>query len=156
MARECKIRIQIGTGSIIDAKTTYGIHLIDSDDIIIPPVKDYEVQRYPESAAEEIHPYTTYEPFDYKCTLLLIGSLTTVNASIRTFYDAMFTITSGVDLRQANVITLYNDYKGVKVTGYVKTADPKEYYPKLVEYEKGAYLFDFVLHVSDPKTLISL
>lgn len=156
MARECKIRIQIGTGAIQEAVTTWGLYLIDSDDIILPPVKEYEKQIFPESAAAEIHPYTTLEPFEYKCTLLCFGTLSTLNAAIKTFYDSLFTITTGVDLRQAKAITLYNDYKGMKVTGYVKTAEGTDYYPELKEYEKGAWLFDFVLDVADPKTLIAL
>ena len=156
MARDCKIRIKIGTGEIQDAITTWGLYLIDSDDTIIAPVREYESIEYPEEAAAEIYPYTTLKPFDYKCTLLCLGDLTTVNATVRTFYDSLFAITSGVDLRKAEQITLYNDLKGVRVTGYAKTNDPKDYYPQLIEHEKGAFIFEFVLYVADPKTLIAL
>ncbi|NCU31115.1 hypothetical protein EOM57_04920 [Candidatus Saccharibacteria bacterium] len=156
MDRQCKIRIQIADGAIQDAKTVWGFHLIESDETIIPPVRDYETIKFPESAAEEIYPYTVFEPFDYTCTLLCIGALTTINSTVKNFYDSLFTVTSGVDLRQAKVITLYNDYKGVKVSGYVKTAEGQDYYPELIKADTGAYLFDFVLHVADPKTLTNL
>jgi hypothetical protein len=156
MARECKLRIQIASGAVQEAAATWGFHLVETDDTILAPIREYETQRYPESSAEEIWPYTVQEPFDYKCTLLCFGALSTLNSSLKTFYDSLFTITAGVDLRQAKPITLYNDYKAMKVTGYAKTVEGKDYYPELKEYEKGAYLFDFVLHISDPKTLIAL
>lgn len=156
MSRTCEIRIRIGSGTVQNAITAWGLYLMESDDTIIAPIREYEVQEYPEEAAPEIYPFTTLMPFDYKCTLLCMGDLDTVNATVRAFYDSLFTITPGVDLRQAQEITLYNDYKGVQVTGYVKTAEAKDYYPSLSEYEKGAFLFDFILYVADPKTLLAL
>lgn len=156
MARACKIRIQIGSGAIQDAITAWGFHLMESDDIVTPPVREYEAISFPESAAEEIHPYTKLEPFDYKCSLLCFGALTTLNSTIKTFFDSLFTITSGVDLREAKIITIYNDYKGVKVSGYAKSIEGQNYYPELKEVEKGAYLFDFTIRVADPKTMAAL
>lgn len=156
MARECKIRIKIGNGSIQEAVTAWGLYLMKSDDTIVAPIKDYEIQEFPESAKPEVYPYTTLKPFDYTCTLLCLGELTQVNATVKAFFDSLFTITSGVDLRQALEVTLYNDYKGVRVSGYVKPIEGKGYYPHLVEYEKGAYVFDFVLYVADPNTLMPL
>ena len=156
MPRYCKIRIKIADGEIQDAITAWGLYLIDSDDTIIAPVREYEKQQYPEEAAAEIHPYTTLMPFEYKCTLLCLGSLSEVNTTVRNFYDSLFSITAGVDLRQAKPVTIYNDYKGIRVTGYAKTAEGNEYYPELAEYEKGAWIFDFILDVADPKTLLAL
>lgn len=156
MSRECKIRIKIGGGEIQDAVTTWGLYLIDSDDTIIAPIRDYESIEYPEEAAAEIYPYTTLKPFDYKCTLLCFGDLDSVNDTVRAFYDSLFDTTSGNDVRKAEPITLYNDFKGVKVTGYAKTSDPKDYYPQLSEHEKGAFIFELVLFVADPKTLLAL
>ena len=156
MARQCKVRIQIANGAIQEAQTAWGFHLMESDDTVVPPIREYEAISFPESAAEEIHPYTKFEPFDYKCTLLCFGTLTTINSTVRTFFDSLFTITSGVDLRQAKPITLYNDYKGVKVTGYAKSIEGQDYYPEVKEVEKGAYMFDFVLRVADPKTMAAL
>ena len=156
MSRTCKIRIQINGGTIKEASTEWGFHLIESDNTIVPPIRDYPIQEYPESANAEIYPHTTLKPFDYKCKLLCLGALTTINQTVKGFYDSLFTITTGQDLRQALPITLYNDYKGVKLTGYVKSVEAGDYYPEISEVEKGAYTFDFILYIADPKTLIAL
>lgn len=156
MNRPCEIRIKIGEGTIQNAVEAWGLHLMDSDDTIIAPIKDYEVQEFPENDAPEVYPFTTLKSFDYKCTLLCIGNLDEVNATVSAFYDSLFTITPNKDLRQAKEVTLYNDYKGVRVTGYARTIEAKDYYLQLTEYEKGAFLFDFTLYVANPKTLVAL
>lgn len=154
MPRNCKIHIQIDSGTIRDAESYYGFFLMDSDDIVVPPVKDYETQAYPEASAVEIYPYTTFEPFDYSCSILAVGDLATVNASIQAFYDSLFEITPGTDVRKALPITVYNEWKGVKLTGYAKTNPAKDNIPNLTTVEKGAYLFDFIIFVADPRTLL--
>ena len=156
MPRVCEIRIKIGSGAIQNAITAWGLYLMESDDTIVAPVRDYEIQEYPEQAAPEIYPFTTLMPFDYKCTLLCLGDLDEVNATVKAFYDSLFVITPGVDLRQAQEITLFNDYKGVQVSGYAKSPEAKDYYPELIAYEKGAFLFDFILYVANPNTLLPL
>lgn len=155
MSRECKIRIQIEAGTIQEAISTWGFHLMESDDTVVAPIKDYEIETYPETAHVEINPYTTLKPFDYTCTLLCFGALTQINTIVKNFFDSLFVI-DGTDLRKAKEITIYNDYKGVKVSGYVKSLEGQDYMPKLIEYEKGAYLFDFVIFVSNPKKLLPL
>ena len=156
MSRECKIRIKIGNSSIYDAISTWGFHLMDSDDIVVAPLKDYEYQQYPESAEVEIYPYTTKKPFDYSCTLLAIGNESTVNTTIKNFYDSLFETTSGSDLLRALPLTIYNDWKGIRATGYIKGLEGSDSYPKLTEYEKGAFLFKLQIFVSDPNTLMPL
>ena len=154
MPRECKLYIQIESGPIVDIQSALGFHLVDSDDTVVAPIKDYEVQKYPESAAVEIYPYTTLDPFDYSCTLMAVGPQSTVNASVRAFFDSMFEISGVSDIRKAKPITIYNEWKGVKATGYVKTSPAKGSYPNLVAYEQGAYLFEFIIFVSDPRLLL--
>ena len=154
MARNCKIHIKIADGSIYDAETTYGLYLMDSDDLVVSPVKDYEVQSYPESAAVEIYPYTTKQPFDYKVSLLKIGDISTVNTSVNAFYDSLFEVSSGVDLRMAKSITIYNDWKGVQVTGYAKSSPSTGNHPNLIQVDQCAYLFDLILQVADPSMMI--
>ena len=154
MARPCKISIKIADGSIYDTETTYGLYLMDSDDLVIAPVKDYEVQSYPESAAVEIYPYTTKQTFDYKVTLLKFGDISTVNASVNAFYDSLFEVSTGLDLRRAKAITIYNHWKGVEVVGYAKSTNATGNHPQLIEIEKAAYAFDLILQVADPTTLV--
>jgi hypothetical protein len=153
MARDCKIFVQIDDGDIVDVESVIGLYLIDSDDTVVAPVKDYEVQEYPESAAAEIYPHTTKKPFDYTCKMLAFGELPDVNTTVSNFYDSLLGITEGVDLRQAKKVTIYNEYKGVKVSGYAKTLSGTDYYPNLTKYENGAFIFDFVLYIADPRTL---
>ena len=154
MRRDCRIYIQIESGPVVDAESELGFHLVESDDIVIPPIKDYEMQKYPESAAAEIYPYTTLDPFDYTCTILSIGELDAVNASVCAFYDSLFEIQPGSDLRKAKPVTIYNEWKGIKVSGYAKTSPAKGNHPNIVAYEQGAYLFEFVIFVSDPRLLL--
>jgi len=149
-----KLHIQIESGTINDAEVVYGLYLISSDNTIVAPVKEYETQEYPESAAVEIYPYTTKEPFDYTCKMLIMGDKDTVNESITAFYDSLFEVTEGVDLRKAKKITIYNEEKGIQVSGYAKTMTGNDYHTLLTEYEKEAFLFDFVLYIADPRTLI--
>lgn len=155
MARNCSVSFQINGGTITP-DTSLGFYLMKSDDIVMSPIKDYEKQEYPESAAVEVYPYTTMKPFDYEVTLLALGGSSSVNASVNAFWDSLFAITDGVDLRKALPITLYNYWKGVKVTGYAKSNDPESHHPRVIEVEKSAYAFKLVLYVSDPRTLLPL
>lgn len=132
-------------------EVVYPFALVKSDDRITPPIKDYEEQVYPESAASEIYPYTSKDVFDYSVTLLAFGDYNTVNASVQSFYNLLFQADG--DLLRALPVTIFNYWKGIKVTGYAKSAEADSYYPKLTEYEKSAYIFNFVIHVADPNTL---
>ena len=155
MARNYKIHIKVGDASIYDAEVSQGLYLIDCDDLIVAPIKEYEEQVYPESAAVEIWPYTTKAAFDYKVTLCKFGDCSTVNASVNSSYDSLFDISSGTDLRMAKLVTIYNDWKGVQVSGYAKTSPSAGNYPQLVQQEQSAYSFDLVLRVADPSTMVA-
>lgn len=146
MTRECKLSYRINGGAL----TACPFHLVKSDDRIIAPIRDYEVQEYPESPAAEIYPYASKKPFDYTVKLLAFGDEATVVATVRAFWDSMF---SGSTVYP---VTLVNYWKGTQVTGYPKSADPDSYYPKLVEHESSAYIFDLTLYVADPTTLTAI
>jgi len=155
MPRICNMSIQIGNGDIVDI-STLGFYLIKSDDLVTAPIKDYEKQEYPESASVELYPYTTKKPFDYSVTLLAIGKQNEINNIVNSFWDSLFEIIPGSDLRKALPITIYNYWKGVQLTGYAKSNDPESHYPKIIEYEKSAYTFKLVLYVTDPRTLLPI
>lgn len=146
MTRECKLSYRINGGAL----TVCPFHLVKSDDRIIAPIRDYEVQEYPESPAAEIYPYASKKPFDYTVKLLAFGDEATVVATVRAFWDSMFSGST------AYPVTLVNYWKGTQVTGYPKSADPDSYYPKLVEHESSAYIFDLTLYVADPTTLTAI
>jgi hypothetical protein len=152
MPRICTLSYRINGGAL----TACPFHLVKSDDRVLAPIKDYEIQEYPEQSAAEIYPYASEKPFDYTVKLLAFGDEASVNASVRMFWDSLFAPTSRESVKQAYPITLYNYWKGVQVAGYPKSPDPDSYYPKLVEYESSAYVFDLVLYVADPTTLIPL
>lgn len=146
MSRECKLSYRINGGALTNI-ATHGFHLVKSDDRITAPIKPYEEQRYPESAAVEIYPHTVKEPFDYTVELLAIGEYADINTVVTQFWDSLFNGT------EAYPITLYNYWKGVQVTGYPKAAEPTASYPVLAEIENSAYIFKLTLYVADPETL---
>ena len=149
MARECKLSYRINGGTLTDI-STHGFHLVKSDDRITAPIKPYEEQKYPESAAVEIYPHTVKDTFEYTVELLALGNYNTVNAAVKNFWNSFFSGT------QAYPITLYNYWKGVQVIGYPKSADPVSSYPRLAEHEKSAYIFKLTLYVANPETLTIL
>lgn len=155
MPRTCNLSYRIENGSIIDI-AQHGFYLVGSDDRVLPPIRDYEKQEYPEYSAAEIYPYAAEMPFEYTVKLLAFGSDASVNATVRSFWDSLFDTSDRSVARKAYPITLFNYWKGVQVTGYPKSADPDKYYPAMVEYESSAYVFDLVLYVADPTTLIPL
>lgn len=146
MPRTCKLTYRINSGTETDI-STLGFYLVKSDDRLTAPIRAYEVQRYPEQAAEEIYAHTSKESFDYSVTLLAFGDYDTVAASVVSFWDSLFSGTEALPL------TLLNYWKGIQVTGYPLALDTQASYPVLTEYEKSAYLFSIKIHVSDPTTL---
>jgi hypothetical protein len=153
MPRQCKLTYSISGEDAVDI-STHGFYLVKSDNTVIPPMRKYEEQSYPEHAASEIYPYTSYEGFDYSCTLLAIGAHDEVVSKVKEFWDSLFDKAS--EPYQAHPVTLFNYWKGVQVSGYALSAQAESSYPKLTEYEKSAFLFNFVIRVSDPTTLVAL
>ena len=90
--------------------------LVNPDDRIIAPVREYEVQEYPESPAAEIYPYASKKPFDYTVKLLAFGDEATVVAAVRAFWE--FPTCS--DGAHNNLSTLVNYWKGVQGDGISK------------------------------------
>lgn len=148
MPRQCSLSYRINYGALTECP----FHLVKSDDRIIAPVREYEVQEYPESPAAEIYPYASKKPFDYTVKLLAFGDEATVVAAVRAFWESLFA-SDGVT---AYPVTLVNYWKGVQVTGYPKSAEPDSYYPILIEYESSAYIFDLTLYIADPTTLTAI
>lgn len=128
------------------------IHLLDSPDMVTPPVRDYETQEYPESAEAEMDHRTSLKPFDYKLTLGYFGDETTANAKIRALFDAMFSVTNS-DILYAMPILLQNQYKGVQMEGYAKSWNGKTF------SEAGnmcLFSFEFPLYVNNPYTFVNI
>ena len=152
MARRlCSIEISIEGGEKIDLIDTYDFHLLESPARVTAPIREYETQAFPESAAPEMDRRTTKQPFDYNISLGCWADEDTVNKNIRDFYDSLFT--SDGDILTAKEIELFNNYKNVKMKGFAKKWDEKTY---TIEGEKGLLVFDFVLYVNDPTSLTDI
>jgi hypothetical protein len=146
MPRTTTLSYRINGGAL----TACPFHLVKSDDRVLAPIKEYEEQKYPETAVSEIYPYTSKDTFAYEITFLAIGSFDTVNASVNAFYDSLFTADG--DLLHALPITILNYWKGIEFVGYATSPNTVNHYPELTEYEKSAYIFTIPFYVADPAT----
>lgn len=150
MARNCSIEISIEGAEKINLIEQYDFHLIESPARVTAPIRDYETQEFPESAAPEIDRRTVMKSFDYQISLGCWASEDTVNKNIRDFYSSLFSQEEGSDVMVAKEVELFNNYKNVRMKGFAKKWDEKTY---TIEGEKGLLLFDFVLYVNDPTSL---
>ena len=152
MARRlCSIEISIEGGAKVDLIDTYDFHLLESPARVTAPIRDYEKQEFPESAAPEIDRRTVKQPFDYNISLGCWADEDTVNKNIRNFFNSLFTAEG--DILKAKEVELFNNYKNVKMKGVAKKWDEKTY---TIEGEKGLLVFDFVLYVNDPTSLTDI
>lgn len=149
MARIPQLRIQIGADPIINMQTGLGFHLMESPDILNAPQRAYETETYPENSGVKVFPVTTTEQFDYKVKLCYFGSISTANTAIVNFYSSLFTKTG--DLMKAKEVSLFNDFKGVKVVGLAKSQDISK---TLFEVAKDVVMFDFTIQVANPNKCI--
>lgn len=152
--RETKIKIKIGDGTIQDL-SLQGFYLMESDDIVTPHLREYDEEDFPEKDGVNIDNRTTYEAFDYKVKLLCLGAKGTVIPKVIAFYNSLFKNQVDTDIKIAEKILLQNLYYGIQVEGYAKSCNPDKFITKC-DGEKDAYIYEFILRVANPKTLISL
>lgn len=150
--RDCSIEISIEGSEKVNLIKTYGFHLLESPARVVAPIREYEKQSYPESAAPEIDRRTVKQPFEYKVSIGCWDAEATVNGKIRAFYDSLFSAGEG-DLMVAKEVELFNNYKNVKMKGFAQEWDEKTY---TIDGERGLVVFDFVLYVNDPNTLTDI
>lgn len=112
MARNCDIAIKIGTGAL----TVPAFTLRDSPLVLVPALRDYEIQEYPESPVAEISPKTTKKPYTYALGMLYHGATQAANAVITAWFETLFTTTSGVMVPYS--LEIHNYYKKEKIVGY--------------------------------------
>ena len=150
MERKCQIRLQIeGDPVIYNTQEKWDLHLGKSTDIFYPPMKDFESEEYPELHGEILYPYTTFKSFDYVVSFIYVGSLLEANAKIKELFDSLYVPVLGrEDLLRAKQVTVFNDYKGVKIVGYPTSSKFSEY---IWQEETGVIRFDFSLKVAKPQ-----
>lgn len=113
-----RVRIKIGSGSIVDTQT-YGLVYLDSDKRVGPDVRDFERTAYPEEEGEHILPKTTDAPFDYTAKFFIQAtSLASANDKINAFNALLFTQNQGSDVKEYKQVEFFNDYKRHKIVGY--------------------------------------
>lgn len=114
-----RVRLQIANGEIYDTIDKHGLVYLYSDTLFSPPLRSFEATTYPEQDGENLHPVTTYEPFDYKVKFFVQAEagLKHANKIISDFNNLLFSEDSS-GLKTFNRVTFYNDYKKIKIVGY--------------------------------------
>ena len=145
-----KVRLQIGSGSIVDTETQYGFIYLDSDKRVGPPSKGFEKTSYPEEEGEHILPKTVDDAFDYKVKFFVQAtSLANANARISTFNSALYT-KSG-DVKTYNQVTFYNDYKRHKIVGYPsEIAEAEEFWRDRTNQVNDVVVVEWTIRVTKP------
>lgn len=147
--------IQIGTGSIVDTYSTYGLIYLSSDNILQAPSKGFEKTSYPEEAGEHILPKTVDAAFEYKVQFLVEApntDLASANAKIKAFNDALYSQVSGSDVKTYSRISLYNYYKRVKIVGIPSPiSEATEFFRDKRGIQYDAVKVELVINVDNPK-----
>lgn len=108
-----RIRIQFNNSLPVDTYDEYGFIYLSSDHRFSAPLKELESTAYPEESGVHYYDKAVFDKFDYKVTFLVEGSTPEdVNDRIENFNSAL--ATNGT----LNKVTIYNDYKKVKIVGY--------------------------------------
>lgn len=112
-----KVRLQIGDGDIVDTADEYGLIYVSADSRFNAPIKAFEKTTYPEQEGENILAKTVDDAFDYKVTWFIKadGSLGNANTVIGRFNSLL--CTKEGDIKTFKQVSLYNDYKKVKIVG---------------------------------------
>ena len=152
--RDCHIGMIIGSSTTeVNLVDEYGFHLLESPNFTVAPIRDYDIQEYPDSAEAEMDKRTTLKPFDYKLSLGYFGDENSANSTIKAFFDSLFSHTTDNDILTALPLQVKNYWKGMKMTGYAKKWDGKTY---SIQGESALVAFDLTLYVSDPRTFLPI
>lgn len=141
MAETGNMRIQIADGAIKDIGV-YGFYLGKSPDILATDIKDsnFVITDFPDEDGDSVYTPEVQKKksFDYPITLIYFSKdINTANAVINGFYELLV----------GKLITIYNDYKKVIVSGYVKAYKDVSFYRK----EKDVVVFDLVFYIPKPQ-----
>ena len=145
-----KVRLQIGSGDILDTETAYGFIYLDSDKRVGAPSKGFESTSYPEEEGEHILPKTVDDAFDYKVKFFIqASSLKTANDRIAEFNALLYT-KSG-DVKTYNQVTFYNDYKRHKIVGYPsEIAEAEDFWRDKTNQLNDIIIVEWTIRVNKP------
>lgn len=152
--RACHIGMIIGnSANEVNLVDEYGFHLLESPNFTVAPIRDYDIQEYPDSAEAEMDKRTTLKPFEYKLSLGYFGDEITANSTIQSFFNSLFSHAPGSDIMTALPLQVKNYWKGMKMTGYAKKWDGKTY---SIQGEAALVAFDLTIYVNDPRTFLPI
>jgi len=140
MSDTCKMRIKIADNPTYSIDY-YGFYLAKSPSELGCDVKESNIVTtdFPESDGDAAYIPSTVskKSFDYTISLIFFdNNLNTANKKISEFYNSLL----------GKKVTLFNDYKGVKIVGYVKSYKAGEFYRN----EKDVVVFDLAFFVPKP------
>ena len=140
MSDTCKMRIKIADNPTYSIDY-YGFYLAKSPSELGCDVKESNIVTtdFPESDGDAAYIPSTVskKSFDYTISLIFFdNNLNTANKKISEFYNSLL----------GKKVTLFNDYKGVKIVGYVKSYKAGEFYRN----EKDVVVFDLTFFVPKP------
>ena len=146
------VRVKIGSGSIVDTRSTYGLVYIDSDKRVGSPVKGFESTAYPEEEGEHIIPVTVDAPFDYKAKFFIQAtSLASANDKIHAFNEAFAPRNAETGTRTVSQVTFFNDYKRHKIVGYPKPIeDATEFWRDPKNQVNDVVIVEWEIRVTKP------
>lgn len=147
-------RIQIENGQILDTYEGYGMIYMSADNRTEAPIKKRDTTSYAEKAGEHVDRRTVQDAFDYKVKFLIEApnkNLQNANSKIAAFNKQLYTQAKDSDIRTYKTITLYDDYKRVKIVGIPEPiAEPPELYRRQNGSVMDCATVELVIHVSDP------
>lgn len=147
-------RIQIESGQILDTFEGHGMIYLSADNRTEAPIKKRDTTSYAEEAGEHVDPRTVQDAFDHKVKFLIEApnkNLQNANSKIAAFNRQLYTQASDSDIRTYKTITLYDDYKRVKIVGIPEPiAEPTELYRRQDGSVMDCAIVELVIHVSDP------
>lgn len=147
-----KVRIKIGSGSIVDTEDTYGFVYLDSDKRFAAETKGFEATSYPEEEGEHIIPKTVDAPFDYKVKFFVqADTLNNANAKIKAFNDALYSPTQGSTVKTFNKVVFYNDYKQQRIEGYpMPISEATDFWRDPSNQVNDIVIVEFTIRVTKP------
>lgn len=149
-----RVRLQIADEAIEDTYDKWGFIYLSADHRTEAPIKKRDATSYAEEAGEHTDPRTVQDAFDYKAKFLIEApnqNLVNANAKIATFNAQLYTQASGSNIRSYKEVTLYDDYKRVKIVGLPEPiAEPTELYRRQNGDVMDCAQVELTIHVSDP------
>lgn len=115
-----RVRIHIEGVGVADSFDEYGMIYISSDNVFAPPTKGFETTQYAEKDGENVDQRTVDDAFDYTTTFLIETpnrDLTNANSKIAAINSLMYTKAEGSSIKTFRKLTIYNDYKRVRIVG---------------------------------------